>query len=59
MFIARAGRFGGANRAHSSTLISIDRSRQVRFDEWSWNGDGAEAGRVNLPFALQAVQARP
>ena len=36
----------------SSTLISIDRSRQVCFDEWSWNGAGAEVGRVNFRFAL-------
>lgn len=42
----------------SSTLISTDRSRQVCFDEWSWDGAGAEVGRVNLRFALQSAQTR-
>jgi uncharacterized protein with NRDE domain len=40
----------------SSTLISIDQSRRVRFDEWSWDGAGAEAGRITLRFALQSAQ---
>ncbi len=43
----------------SSTLISIDRSRRVRFDEWSWDGAGAEAGRVSLRFDLQSAQTQP
>ncbi len=42
----------------SSTLISIDRSRRVCFDEWSWNGAGAETGRVALQFELQSAQTR-
>jgi uncharacterized protein with NRDE domain len=41
-----------------STFISIDRSRRVCFDEWSWDGAGAEAGRVNLQFALQSAQTQ-
>jgi uncharacterized protein with NRDE domain len=43
----------------SSTLIRIDRSRAVCFDEWSWDGMGAEVGRVNLRFALQSAQSQP
>jgi len=42
----------------SSTLISIDRSRQVCFNEWSWDGAGAEVGRVNWRFELQSAQTR-
>jgi len=42
----------------SSTLISIDRKRRVRFDEWSWDGAGAEVGRITLQFALQSAQTQ-
>ena len=42
----------------SSTLISIDRSRRVRFDEWSWDSAGAEVGRITLQFALQSAQTQ-
>src|SRR5450631_385102 len=42
----------------SSTIISIDRSRQVGFDEWSWDGAGAETGRVNWRFALQPAKVQ-
>jgi len=47
----RAGDYG----TRSSTLISIDRNRRVCFDEWSWDGAGAEVGRITLQFALQSA----
>jgi uncharacterized protein with NRDE domain len=37
----------------SSTLMRIDRHRQARFDEWSWDRAGAQIGRVSLQFVLQ------
>ncbi|MGC1386449.1 MAG: NRDE family protein [Steroidobacteraceae bacterium] len=40
----------------SSTRISIDRSRRVCFDEWSWDGAGAEIGSITLQFELQSRQ---
>jgi len=35
-----------------STIIRIDRRRRACFDEWTWNADGAEIGRVSLTFEL-------
>jgi uncharacterized protein with NRDE domain len=35
-----------------STIIRIDRQRRACFDEWTWNADGAEIGRVSRTFEL-------
>ena len=33
-----------------STIIRIDQRGRAYFDEWSWNSDGADIGRVSLQF---------
>jgi uncharacterized protein with NRDE domain len=33
-----------------STIIRIDHRGRAYFDEWSWNSDGADIGRVSLQF---------
>jgi uncharacterized protein with NRDE domain len=33
-----------------STIIRIDHHGRAYFDEWSWNSDGADIGRVSLQF---------
>jgi uncharacterized protein with NRDE domain len=48
----RAADFG----TRSSTRISIDRSRRVCFDEWSWDGAGAEIGSIALQFELRSAE---
>jgi uncharacterized protein with NRDE domain len=35
-----------------STVVRIDRSGHARFDEWSWDANGAQTGRVSLQFDL-------
>jgi uncharacterized protein with NRDE domain len=36
-----------------STIVRIEQSGQARFDEWTWDATGAQAGRVSLSFELQ------
>jgi uncharacterized protein with NRDE domain len=36
-----------------STIIRIDDQGRAYFDEWSWNSEGANAGRVSLQFELE------
>ena len=35
-----------------STIIRIDAGGRAYFDEWSWNSEGADAGRISLQFEL-------
>jgi uncharacterized protein with NRDE domain len=35
-----------------STLVRVDAGGRVRFDEWSWDPQGRESGRVTQQFAL-------
>jgi uncharacterized protein with NRDE domain len=35
-----------------STIIRIDRQRRACFDEWTWNADGTQIGKVSLTFEL-------
>jgi uncharacterized protein with NRDE domain len=36
-----------------STIIRIDARGRAYFEEWSWNSEGANAGRVSLQFELE------
>src|SRR5882672_9816409 len=36
-----------------STIIRIDARGRAYFDEWSWNSEGADAGRISLQFELE------
>jgi uncharacterized protein with NRDE domain len=36
-----------------STIIRIERGGQAYFDEWSWDSEGADAGRSSLRFQLE------
>jgi uncharacterized protein with NRDE domain len=42
----------------SSTVVRIDRSRQVRFDEWTWSPAGDEIGKTSVSFDLEAAGNR-
>ena len=35
-----------------STIIRIDARGRAYFEEWSWNSEGADAGRISLQFEL-------
>ena len=35
-----------------STIIRIDAGGRAYFEEWSWNSEGADAGRISLQFEL-------
>ena len=41
-----------------STVVRIDRSGRACFDEWSWDANGAQTGRVSLQFDLARDPAR-
>jgi len=41
-----------------STIVRIDRSGEVLFDEWSWDSAGAKMGRVRMTFQ-SAPRASP
>jgi uncharacterized protein with NRDE domain len=36
-----------------STIIRIDTLGRAYFDEWSWNSEGADSGRISLQFELE------
>ncbi len=36
-----------------STIIRIEREGRAYFDEWSWDPDGADIGRISLQFELE------
>ena len=36
-----------------STIIRIDDQGRAYFDEWSWNSEGTDAGRISLQFELE------
>ncbi len=36
-----------------SSVVTIDRAGEVRFDEWTWDPDGAQTGRVEWRFSAQ------
>jgi uncharacterized protein with NRDE domain len=36
-----------------STIIRIEPQGRAYFEEWSWNSDGADIGRISLRFALE------
>ncbi|MEP6884538.1 MAG: NRDE family protein [Gammaproteobacteria bacterium] len=36
-----------------STIIRIERTRRAYFDEWTWDSQGADIGRVSLQFELE------
>jgi uncharacterized protein with NRDE domain len=36
-----------------STIIRIDAQGRAYFEEWSWNSEGANAGKVSLQFELE------
>ncbi len=36
-----------------STIIRIDARGRAYFDEWSWNSEGADAGRTSVQFELE------
>jgi uncharacterized protein with NRDE domain len=36
-----------------STVIRIERQGRAHFDEWTWDADGADAGRISLEFDLE------
>jgi uncharacterized protein with NRDE domain len=36
-----------------STIIRIERPGRAYFDEWSWDSEGADSGRVSLRFELE------
>jgi uncharacterized protein with NRDE domain len=35
-----------------STIIRIERRGRAHFDEWTWDADGADVGRISLEFDL-------
>ena len=36
-----------------STIIRIERAGRAYFDEWTWNSEGADIGRISLQFELE------
>jgi uncharacterized protein with NRDE domain len=36
-----------------STIIRIERQRRAYFDEWTWDREGSDMGRVSVEFDLQ------
>lgn len=36
-----------------STIIRMEPKGRAYFEEWSWNSDGAESGRISLQFGLE------
>jgi uncharacterized protein with NRDE domain len=50
----RAAEYG----TRCSTVVRINRSGRACFDEWSWDANGAQTGRVSLQYELARERAR-